>query len=97
VKEEIGKLRDTAPTPAEIESTKRILTGSYTLDNETFEGQATTLGYYAAIDRWQFASGYLDNIRKVTGEQVQEAARRYLAPEREVTILLRPRGERSGS
>jgi zinc protease len=90
VQAEIEKLRAAPPTPAELEGSKRILTGMYAVENETFAGQARTLGYYAAIDRWQFASTYLDNIRKVTAQQVQQAAIRYLTADRAVTVLLRP-------
>jgi zinc protease len=93
VLEEIRKLRDAPPTTAELEGTKRILAGKYAIDNETFEGQGLSLGYYAAIDRWQFACTYLDQIRAVTAEQVQQVARKYLVPERAVTVILRPRGQ----
>jgi zinc protease len=90
---EIQKLRDAPLSAAELEGTKRILTGKYAIDNETFEGQGLSLGYYAAIDRWQFACTYLDGIRKVTAEQVREAARRYLTAERAVTVIMRPGAE----
>jgi zinc protease len=95
VLEEIGRLRATPPPSAEVEATKSILTGSYALDNETFASQGNTLGYYAAIDRWQFASSYLENIAKVTPEQVHAIAVKYLVPEQSTTVVLRPRGEGS--
>jgi zinc protease len=94
VSEELRKLRETLASPAELEGTRRILTGMYAIDNETFADQAHTLGYYAAIDRWDFACSYLDNVRKVTAEQVRQAATRYLMPEHSVTVLLRPRAEK---
>jgi zinc protease len=93
VLEELGRLRATPPPSAEVEATKSILIGSYALDNETFAGQGNTLGYYAAIDRWQFASSYLENIGKVTPEQVHAVAMKYLVPEQSTTVILRPRGE----
>jgi zinc protease len=90
---EIGRLRAAPPPSAEVEATKSILVGSYALDNETFAGQGSTLGYYAAIDRWQFASSYLENIAKVTPEQVHSVAVKYLVPEQSTTVILRPRGQ----
>lgn len=89
---EFDRLRATVAPAAEIEATKSILAGSYALDNETFAGQGKSLGYYAMIDRWQFASTYLDEIARVTPAQVQAAARKYFVPERAVTVILRPRG-----
>jgi len=78
--------------PEEVAMAKNQLRGSYALDNEPYVGQAGTLGYYAAIDRWQFAADYLAQIQAITPEQVQECARNYLKTEQSVAVLLRPRG-----
>jgi zinc protease len=90
VLEEIGKLRAAPPAAAEVEATKSILAGAYMMDNETFAGQGKALGYYAMIDRWQFASTYLEEIGKVTPAQVHAAAVKYLVPDRAVTVILQP-------
>jgi zinc protease len=93
IKKELELLR-TRPVPAdELEVAKRSLRGSFALDNEAYSGQAATLGYYAAIDRWQFATEYLDHVQSVTPEQVQEVARKYLDPAREVAVILNPRAK----
>jgi zinc protease len=90
---EIGKLRAAPPPGAEVQATQSILAGAYAMDNETFAGQGKALGYYAMIDRWQFASTYLDEIAKVTPAQVHAAALKYLDPDRAVTVILQPAGE----
>jgi zinc protease len=80
------------PIPAEeIAYAKRALHGSFALDNEPYGGQAGTLGYYASIDRWQFAAEYLDKVRAITPEQVQATAQKYLDSEHSVAVLFRPR------
>ena len=56
LKAEMKRLVESPPTQAEIDFTRRQLAGKYALENETFAGQANSLGFYAAIDRWQFAS-----------------------------------------
>lgn len=82
----------THPIPEnELTLAKRILHGSYALDSETFAGQASTLGYYASIDRWQFATDYLRKVDAITAEQVQATARKYLNQEHSVTVVLKPR------
>lgn len=89
----LSVLRDLArngPTEAEVLATKSLLAGSYAVDNETFSGQANTLGYYASIDRWQFASEYLPRIGRVTTAQVRAAAAKYLDPAHAVTVVMRP-------
>jgi zinc protease len=89
----LSVLRDLAqngPTDAEVQATKSVLAGSYAADNETFAGQANTLGYYASIDRWQFATGYLPAISRVTPAQVRAAAAKYLDPAHAVTVIMSP-------
>ena len=89
----LGVLKDLAekgPSDAEVLATKSVLAGSYAVDNETFAGQANSLGYYAAIDRWQFATEYLSRVAAVTPAQVRTAAARYLQPEHSVTVIVRP-------
>jgi zinc protease len=89
----VRDLADKGPTDAEVLATKSLLAGSYALDNETFAGQANSLGYYSSIDRWQFAADYLKNVAQVTSARVAEVARKYLDPDHAVTVILKPRPE----
>jgi zinc protease len=91
LRKEVEQLRVHPVPEAELALAKRALRGAYALDNETYSGQAATLGYYAAIDRWQFACEYLEKVEAVTAEQVQEVARKYLHPDHTVAVLLKPR------
>jgi predicted Zn-dependent peptidase len=80
------------PIPAaELTFAKRLLHGSYVQDNETYAGQASSLGYYAAIDSWEFAADYLSKVDAITPEQVQAVAKKYLDPAHTVAVLLKPR------
>jgi zinc protease len=91
----VRDLARTGPTEAEVQATKSVLAGSYAVDNETFAGQAGSLGYYASIDRWQFAADYLPRIARVTPSQVRAAAAKYLNSDHAVTVIMRPREERA--
>lgn len=91
LRKEIDFLTTHPVSPQELALAKSSLRGSYALDNEPYSGQAGTLGYYAAIDRWQFASSYLEKIDAITVEQVQETARKFFNSEHSVTVLQRPR------
>lgn len=94
----LGVLRDLAqngPTGAEVQATKSVLAGSYAVDNETFEGQANTLGYYDAIDGWKFAVDYLPAVARVTAAQVHAVAAKYLDPAHAVTVIMSPSAGRS--
>jgi zinc protease len=91
IRRELDFLVNNAIPPAEVAYAKRALRGSYISDCETYSGQAGTLGYYDSIDTWRFASDYLANVEKVTPEQVQEVARKYLKSDESVAVILKPR------
>jgi zinc protease len=92
IRKEVDFLSSHPVSEAELAIAKRMLRGSFALDNEPYAGQAATLGYYASIDRWQFASDYLSRVEAVTPEQVQAAAAKYLSPDHCVSVLLKPHG-----
>jgi zinc protease len=96
LRDEIQRLIDQPPPAAELEFTKRVLAGSYALENETFSGQAGTLGFYAAINQWQFATTYLERVQRVTPEQLQATIKKYLSLEHCCTLVLQPRSGDGG-
>lgn len=91
MKKEVDFLSERPVAPEELALAKAALRGSYALDNEPYSGQASTLGYYAAIERWQFASEYLSRADAVTAEELQAVARKWLRSERSVSALFRTR------
>ncbi len=62
----------------ELQKAKNQAEASYVYQNEGTVGLATALGSYAAIDRWQRTFELLDEIKKVTPEDVQSVAKAYL-------------------
>jgi zinc protease len=92
IRKEVDFIRS-HPIPAdELNYAKRALRGTYALDNEPYAGQAASLGYYDAIDRWQFATDYLAKVDAVTPEQLQAVAEKYLRDDQTVAVILKPRG-----
>jgi predicted Zn-dependent peptidase len=91
LRRELDFLVSRAVPEEEVRLAKRMLHGSYALDNEPYAGQAGTLGYYAAIDRWQFAAEYLQRVDAVTPEVVLETARAYFDAQRSVSVIFRGR------
>lgn len=85
---ELARLRDREPSPRELAAVKERIIDSYAVDNEPISGQAATLCYYAAIDRWQFASEYVAKLRAVTPGQFHSVARKYLDPEHSIRLKL---------
>lgn len=78
---EVEKAQTTLPTEAEMDRAKNQIEASFTYDRDSIPDQAETLGRYAAWGDWRYPQKYLPLIRKVTAEDVQRVARRYLTPE----------------
>ncbi|MBI3925266.1 MAG: insulinase family protein [Armatimonadetes bacterium] len=74
----IEKIRQGEFTDPELARAKTILMTTYRFGNETNAGKADSLGFYETIDDWNFATGYLDRIGRVTRDDVVDVARRYL-------------------
>ncbi len=80
-----------APVPEnELAYAKALLLGEYAFSNETYAGQAGTLGFYACIDDYRFAVNYPDEITRRTAAELLQTAARYFQPESYTTVLLRP-------
>ncbi len=89
--EEIERLRDEPLTEEELDEAKRVLRISYAFSNESYTDQAGALGFYEAISTYTDAVEYIERVEAVTPEQLQEVARRYLAPDRHTLAIIRPK------
>ncbi len=88
---QLAQLRKTPPTAAELERAKRKLRTSFVFGLQTNLGRATKLGEYESY--WGDARGLsheLSQYLAVTPEAVQQAAARYLTPERRSLVEVLP-------
>lgn len=89
VLEEMKRLRDQPISQEELEAAQSYLTGHLALEFESSEGIATQLldlmVHDLPLDYW---NTFPQEIRKVTPEDVWNAARRHLDPERSVIVLV---------
>ncbi|MCR5661031.1 MAG: insulinase family protein [bacterium] len=74
----INEVREGKFTDKDLRRAKNCLRGSYLLDKETNSGKAGNLGFYASIDDASFTDSYLQQIDKVTREDVMAAAEKYM-------------------
>jgi zinc protease len=88
---EAAKLGAAPVGDEELAKAKDRLGRSYVFSNETFEEQASTLGFYEAIATYEFGLDYLDQVWSLTGAEVQAAAARYLDPRRAIWVAIIPR------
>lgn len=93
--ETITQLREGRVSQADFDRAKTLLMNSYRFGDETNAGKADSLAFYAAIDNVEFALTYLDEIRKVTYNDVIATARAYLDPKDCSVLVVRPGEKRA--
>jgi zinc protease len=81
VLDEVKRVGEQGISPEELARAKEELHRQYIEQGESPAGQAGALGFYEMIDNYKFAVNYLDLCSKVTAEDVQRVAHKYLSPE----------------
>lgn len=74
VLEEIKRLVGEQVSEEELARAKRLLRTEYAFGNESYAGQVGSLGFYEAIDSYEFAIDYIDQVNAVTVEDIQRVA-----------------------
>ncbi|MCC6483755.1 MAG: insulinase family protein [Armatimonadetes bacterium] len=88
IRQEIAKIRLDGASADEMAAAKRYLLGTNAFETETASGQASSLGFYAVIGSVRDSVHYAENVQKVTLEDVQRVARKYLDPSHMVVVRL---------
>jgi zinc protease len=90
---EVYRLRDELVAPAELEKAKKQKAVEMVLGQQTVQQAALSLGrdLLSAGDP-QFEKVYVENIQKVTAEQIRDVARRYFVPQRLNQVTIFPPG-----
>jgi predicted Zn-dependent peptidase len=92
--DEIRRIQTEGVTEAERERAVIQAEAEHVFSTETAEGLAYAYGHAETVWRLEGELRYLENLRAVTARQIQEAARRYLDPERFVRLAFVPGGQR---
>ncbi len=77
--EEIAKMQESGPTEAERQLAVTKFESQHAFDTETSEGLANAYGLAETTWTLDAELGYIDRLRKITREQIRDAARRYLS------------------
>jgi len=92
---QVEALRKAAPTKAELDEAKNELVAGKLRERETIDGRGFALGYALRIngDAGK-ANTELADLQAVSAADVQRVARKYLDPQRRMTIRYRPESAR---
>ena len=75
---EIEKAKTTLPSEEEMKAAKNQLEAYLIFQNDSVSDQGEQLGYYSTIASWHYLESLIPNIKKVTPEEVQAVAQKYL-------------------
>lgn len=88
---EVERLRSEPITPEELARVKTQVIASEIYERDSTLYQAMQIGILETIGLpWSVKDGYVDKLKGVTTEQVQQAAKKYLVPERLTVAVLEP-------
>jgi zinc protease len=90
--EELERVRRAPVSEAELARALTAVEAGYAFGHETAEGVAYSYGLAESVWTLEFELGYLDEVRKVTRDRIQEVAERYLGPDRFTVAVLTPDG-----
>lgn len=91
VSAQVDRLRTSVISPEELATAKELIRAGYTFQNRTYADQVGSLAFYEAIDSYRFAVDYLDEVERVTAEDIQRVARQYLSAQTQTVAIVRPR------
>ncbi|MCX7856970.1 MAG: insulinase family protein [Deltaproteobacteria bacterium] len=89
IKREIAKILEEGFSEEEVERAKRYLVGNYLISIQS----NTSIAYRMMVDTFyglgpDFFKKWPENIRSVKKEEVEKAAKKYLKPEKAITVIL---------
>jgi zinc protease len=94
---EIEKIKREPPSEREVQKAKNQIEASFVMGQDSIYFQAEITGMFEMLGSWKLKEQYLENIRKITPEDVSRAAKKYLHEDNRTVGILIPikvRGEK---
>ena len=88
---QLADIRDAGVGLYEMERARRITESRWIRRLESMEGQASHLAEWEALGDWRLGEHYLESLMTISGESVQQVARKYLTSDRTGIVAYRPR------
>ncbi|MCJ7715138.1 MAG: insulinase family protein, partial [Anaerolineales bacterium] len=88
--EEIEKLQDTPPQPDEIARAIKQTQALFAYGGESITNQAFWMGFSEMFASYDWVTGYLENLKAVSPDDVQRVAQTYLQPKNRIVGVYRP-------
>jgi zinc protease len=87
---EIQRLQDSPPKQDELERAAWQARALFAYGGESITNQAFWMGFSEMFASYDWVTGYLDNLERVTPEDVQRVAQNYLTPKNRIVGIYLP-------
>ena len=87
---EIEAVKEAPPSEREVQKAKNQIEASFIFGQDSLYMQAMRIGMFEVLGGWRLMDRYLEGIRKVTPEEVQRVARKYLTEDNRTVGVLVP-------
>lgn len=87
---EIENLKRTPPLERAVQKAKNQVEASFIFGQDSLYMQAMKIGVFETLGGWRLIDKYLEGIRKITPEDVQRAAQKYLTEDNRTVGILIP-------
>ena len=74
----LDKVKAELVSERELQKAKNQIEAAFIFAQDSISGQAIKVGYYEMVGGWRLVDSYLDNMRKVTREDLRRVAQKYL-------------------
>lgn len=91
----LEKVKTEPVSDRELQKAKNQIEAAFVFGQDSIFGQAMKIGLYEATTGWRLMNRYLEEIRKVTREDIQNVAKRYLDRDRRTVGVLVPTKEKT--
>jgi zinc protease len=87
---EIEKIKKELPSEREVQKAKNQIEAAFLIGQDSINFQAEITGMFEMLGSWELKEQYLENIRKITPEDVSRAAKKYLHEDNRTVGILIP-------
>ena len=95
--QEVGRLKNELVGAHELEKAKNQIEASFIFSQDSLFSQAMLLAQHEIALTWRAIDDYLPSIRKVSPEEIQQVARKYLIPDNQTVGILIPLPPKEGT
>jgi zinc protease len=88
--EEVRKIKDQPPSEREVQKAKNQIEADFIMNQDSVYTQAMVLAEFQMLGDWRLKDKYIEGIRKVTPEDVQRVAEKYLIEDHRTVGILIP-------